>query len=179
MRYLILSTLAKEDEEVQGVLKELKEQGVQISYINTNEKQISGCIGCNTCWLRTPGVCAINDDYEQILIRMLQADRVILITETKLGFISYKMKNVVDRILPLATMNLRFKDGQMRHYPRYKKKLEMALVYKGQADNVFLTEWMERVCINLSFTSLGAFDMERKGDLYHAFGYDQLHAESC
>ncbi|MBE5962048.1 MAG: flavodoxin family protein [Lachnospiraceae bacterium] len=178
MRYLILSTLEEKNDEVQDVLKELKAQGVQTSYVNTNERNISACIGCNTCWLRTPGVCAVKDDYEQILIRMLQADRLLLITEAKFGFISYKMKNVVDRILPLATMNLRFKDGQMRHYPRYKKTLDVALVYKGQADNVFLTEWMERVCINLGFTSLGAFDMERKGELYYALGYDQLHTES-
>ena len=29
---------------------------------------ISHCVGCNCCWLKTPGICVIKVDYEQIFI---------------------------------------------------------------------------------------------------------------
>ena len=28
-------------------------------YVDTTEKKISHCLGCNHCWLKTPGVCSI------------------------------------------------------------------------------------------------------------------------
>ena len=83
--------------------------------------KISPCIGCNACWLKTPGVCSVKDDYEQILIAYLQHDATVIITDTSLGFIRYRAKNIVDRMLPLATMYTCIVDGQMRHVPRYEK----------------------------------------------------------
>ena len=41
--------------------------------LELSEKKISHCIGCNYCWLKTPGVCSIKDDYEEILKKMLHA----------------------------------------------------------------------------------------------------------
>jgi len=38
--------------------------------IDTTGMNISHCVGCNCCWLKTPGVCAIQDDYEPILRKM-------------------------------------------------------------------------------------------------------------
>ena len=41
--------------------------------IDTAGMNISHCIGCNYCWLKTPGICAIKDDYTPILKKMNQA----------------------------------------------------------------------------------------------------------
>lgn len=82
------------------------------------------CIGCNCCWLKTPGICTIKDDYEQILVKMIQAEQIWLIADTKYGFVSYQAKNVIDRIMLMVTMYLKMKNGQMRHVMRYKKWLE-------------------------------------------------------
>ena len=130
---------------------------------------LKGCIGCNHCWLVTPGICTIKDDYEQLLIKFLQAKQVIFLTESKLGFISYKMKDIIDRVLPLATMNLRFKDGQMRHYPRYNKHLKMGLIYKGDGNQEFLDKWFYRVMININGESLGTHDIKKKEEISNAF----------
>ena len=36
----------------------------------------------------------------------------LFISDTALGFIDYKMKHVIDRILPMATMYTRIENGQ-------------------------------------------------------------------
>ena len=49
-----------------------------------------------------------------------------------------KMKNLLDRILPIATMYLQFVDGQMRHVPRYDVRPNMGLIYVGEGDREYL-----------------------------------------
>ena len=49
----------------------------------------------------------------------------------------------------------------LRHVPRYEKKNTFGLIYKGMADQDYLSHWMERVAINMHGTSIGAFTMEQ------------------
>jgi multimeric flavodoxin WrbA len=70
--------------------------------VNVDDYKIGACIGCTHCWLKTPGVCALKDDWEMLFKKILKADAVIWVTEEKLGFISHTMKNIVDRIRPIA-----------------------------------------------------------------------------
>lgn len=158
---LIISTLEKNDKNLEQLIDKLK-QNNNTEIIYAENMNIKGCIGCNNCWLVTPGICTIKDDYEKLLIKFLQVERVIFITDLKLGFVSYKLKNIIDRLLPLATMNLRFKNGQMRHYPRYKKHYKMGLIYKGDGNQEFLEKWFERVMINIEGTSLGVYNIENE-----------------
>ncbi len=158
---LIISTLGKNDKDLEQLIDKFK-QNNNTEIIYTENMNIKGCIGCNNCWLVTPGICTIKDDYEKLLIKFLQAERVIFITDLKLGFASYKLKNIIDRLLPLVTMNLRFKNGQMRHYPRYKKHYKMGLIYKEDGNQQFLEKWFERVMINIEGTSLGVYNIKNE-----------------
>lgn len=70
------------------------------------------------------------------------------------------MKDVIDRILPMATMYTRVEDGQTRHVPRYKKEFRFGLLYAGNGNQAYLTHWMDRFCLNFHRISLGAFPIE-------------------
>lgn len=129
----------------------------KFQWIDTSGMQISHCIGCNYCWLKTPGVCAIKDDYLPILQKMSKADQVWLITDTRFGFVSYQAKNIVDRIMPLVTMNLKIQDGQMRHVMRYDHQPDFGIIYTGDGDQAYLNQWCQRVALNFGSHSLGAF----------------------
>lgn len=166
---MIVSTLEKNDADNKRIIKSLLKKINDFEIAYTEDMNIKGCIGCNRCWLITPGICTIKDDYEKLLIKFLEANQVIFITESKLGFVSYKFKNIIDRLLPLATMNLRFKNGQMRHYPRYKKQYKMGLIYKGNADEKFLEKWFQRVMINFEGISLGTYNIKNEEDVINAF----------
>lgn len=169
--YLIISTLAKNSAAAQELLASLTTQEKQAKLIETEGLKISHCIGCNDCWIKTPGICCMKDDYEKILIEILRAQTVIFITNTRLGFVSAKTKNLFDRILPILTMHLRIKNGQMQHYTRYGKNPDMALLYEGEADKDFINLWLSRVQRNLHGKSLGAYQSSEKEGLYHALDY--------
>lgn len=134
------------------------EKGINIDIIEAASLNISHCIGCNYCWLKTPGECAIKDDYEIILKKILHADQLWVISSTALGFLDHKGKNIFDRILPIATMYLKFKDGQMRHVHRYKKKTDIGIIYEGDADRQYLERWNKRATLNFESDSLGIFN---------------------
>ena len=130
---------------------------VEFELIDTTGMHISHCVGCNYCWLKTPGVCAIQDDYEPILRKMSRADQVWLVSDTRFGFVSWQTKNIVDRIMPLVTMYLKFKDRQMRHVMRYAHQPDIGVIYTGDGDQAYLERWCQRTALNLGSRSLGVF----------------------
>lgn len=163
---LMITVLDKDDLYNKKIIEDIQKNIDDVEIIYAEDMDIKGCIGCNSCWLVTPGVCAIKDDCEKLLIKILQSKQVIFISDLKLGFVSYKLKNIIDRLLlPLATMNIKFKNGQMRHYLRYKKHYKMGLIYKGQGNREFLNKWFERVMINIEGTSMGTYDIEDEGGI--------------
>ena len=126
-----------------------------IEVIDTSDMKIAHCVGCNQCWLKTPGVCAFKDDYEIILKKLIQAENLWLISDTRFGFLDYKGKRVMDRIMPMLNMTLDFRDGWMRHDLRYHA-LNIGLLYKGVAEKAMMEDWCKRTAANIGGQSLGA-----------------------
>ena len=156
-KLLIINTLPEDDPVVSPALEVLGRGAEQVRVIHTSEKNFRPCIGCNACWLVTPGVCAVKDGYEELLKAYLQADAVVFLAATALNFVDYRMKNVIDRILPLATMHIHIVKGECRHVPRYEKDLRFGLLYSGEADHDYLNRWMDRVMLNLGGENLGVY----------------------
>ena len=134
----------------------LPNNGDEVEFINTSDMKIAHCIGCNQCWLKTPGICAIKDDYETIVKRLVQVRDLWIISDTRFGFLDFKGKRVLDRIMPMLNMYLEFRDGWMRHQLRYHI-LNVGIIYQGHGDQALLTEWCERASHNLGGRSLGVF----------------------
>lgn len=160
MSVLVLNTLSECNDEAFKLQNQICARSSGSEVVYTKDMKISHCIGCNYCWLKTPGICTIKDDYESILKKILQHEKIVFITDTKFGFVSYQTKNLLDRILPIATMYLQFVNGQMRHVPRYDVHPQMGLVYTGNAEHAYLEKWMERTTLNFESTSLGVFSLE-------------------
>ena len=134
-----------------------------IEIIDTANMKIAHCMGCNQCWLKTPGVCAIKDDYETIIKKLVSADNVWLVSDTKFGFIDYRGKRILDRIMPMLNMYIIFRDGWMRHQLRYHS-LNVGVIYKGDGDQQMLEEWCNRTAANLGGRSLGVLALEESSD---------------
>ena len=137
--------------------KQMKEKGTDAEIIETDALHISHCIGCNHCWLKTPGVCSVKDDYELILKKLIHAGQLWVISDTALGFLDHKGKNIYDRILPIATMYLKFVGNQMRHVLRYDNKTDLGIIYTGEPEREYLKRWNERAALNFGSKSLGVF----------------------
>ena len=90
-----------------------------VEVVNTSGMKIAHCMGCNQCWLKTPGVCAIKDDYESIIKKLVDAENLWLVSDTCFGFVDWRGKRVMDRIVPMLNMYVEFRDGLERHELRY------------------------------------------------------------
>jgi len=166
MKCLVVSTLPEIDNKTNEFINSLKVKAIDTEVLETNKYKIGNCIGCNNCWLKTPGVCAVKDDWEILFKKFLKSDYVIFITEARLGFISHKMKNIVDRLIPFLLPYTTLYKGEMRHKNRYKKCWKIGLIYSGNGNKDFLNEWMERFTLNFLGKSLGAHNINESKELY-------------
>ena len=135
-----------------------KDENIEI--VNTADMKIAHCMGCNMCWLKTPGVCAIRDDYEIILKKLVAAENFWLVTDTKFGFVDYRGKRVLDRVVPMLNMYIEFRDGWERHQLRYHP-LNFGVIYKGDGNQELLEEWSMRVARNMAGRSLGVIALDK------------------
>ncbi|MGN0637029.1 MAG: hypothetical protein ACI4J0_01550 [Huintestinicola sp.] len=165
MSLLIVNTLPCNDPQALEAIDILGRFSEDYKIINAYEMNIKPCIGCNNCWLKTPGICSLKDGYEELLKGYLKYDETVFISGTALDFADHRLKNVIDRILPAATMYTCVVDGQFRHVPRYNKKFRFGLLYSGKADREYLNEWLDRVMINFMGESLGAFPIEQAKEM--------------
>ena len=156
---LVLNTLESGDcsEQIKALLAG-KDENIEI--VNTADMKIAHCMGCNMCWLKTPGVCAIRDDYEIILKKLVAAENFWIVTDTKFGFVDYRGKRVLDRIVPMLNMYIEFRDGWERHQLRYHP-LNFGVIYKGDGNQELLEEWSMRVARNLAGHSLGVIALDK------------------
>lgn len=158
MRASIISTISLSEEEKQKIIDFLK--GDELVFIDTATMKIASCQGCNDCWLVTPGICPLKDDMLSIIKEILQSDKTYFVTEGVNGFISYKLKNITERIMPLVTMKLQIKKGEMRHVARYKKNFRFGVIYRGESDKDYISEWLKCFMKNMLGKDLGVYCLE-------------------
>ena len=164
MKTLVLNTLGEEVLEQIRTLIPQKDGDVEI--IDTSDMKIAHCMGCNQCWLKTPGICAIKDDYEVILKKLIEAKNLWIVSDTHFGFLSHKGKRLMDRIMPMLNMTLGFRDGWMRHELRYHA-LNIGLMYKGAAEQSMMEDWCKRTAANIGGHSLGAIALTETPERIH------------
>lgn len=77
--------------------------GAEVNNVLLSEEGIKNCMGCFTCWAKTPGECAINDNMKELLKLYTGSDIVGYATPLYSGNITPMLKNFIDRLLPLVT----------------------------------------------------------------------------
>ncbi len=103
------------------VRKEVSSAGWQADGVLLREKKIAPCMGCFGCWIKTPGICAI-DDFGRDLARMaVRCDVIIFLTPITFGSYSSELKKAVDRFACSMLLPFFMKiNGEIHHKPRYK-----------------------------------------------------------
>jgi multimeric flavodoxin WrbA len=98
----------------------LKKGGASIEEIMLKKQNIKPCLGCYKCWTKTPGKCAQNDDMENILAKISEANLVVYVTPLYIFSVPGPMKTFLDRLIPLAEPFFVTKNGNTSHPPRNK-----------------------------------------------------------
>ncbi len=120
------------DQEFDGYIKELKsslaDKEHEAKLIMLRDFQLHECIGCYTCWLKTPGICCFDDGIDEILKAYLAADIVVYASPVIMGFVSALLKRVNDRMLPVVHPFLKLSEDRMAHLMRYDHYPEPVLL---------------------------------------------------
>lgn len=66
-----------------------------VEYIHLADFKIGPCIECNSCY--TTGTCRLEDDYQQLLQKILDADRLIFATPIFFMTVCAQAKALIDR----------------------------------------------------------------------------------
>lgn len=84
-----------------------------IEILHVGKLNINPCMGCFTCWDKTPGKCAINDDMTFVIEKKLWADLIIHSFPLYRFSVPGPLKTLIDRSLPmfLPFMNPELKYG--------------------------------------------------------------------
>lgn len=83
---------------------------------------IGPCRGCFACWLKHPGLCAIEDDQGNILKAMASADILVWTTPVVFGGYGAALKKSLDRFIPNILPFFIRVQGEIHHPPRYPRR---------------------------------------------------------
>lgn len=99
-----------------ALVKGMHEAGAEVETIHLRDKKIKQCIGCFTCWSKTPGVCVQKDDMtEEIFPKWLAADIAVYATPLYHYTVNAVMKTFIERTLPVVEPFMYSGDGRTHH----------------------------------------------------------------
>ena len=121
--------------------------------IVTADDGIRPCIGCFSCWAKTPGECVLKDGFNLMGQKIHNADSVTVISRYTYGGFSGKVKNIFDRSLGYVLPQFELSSGETHHKKRYEEDKEFTFIFYGPE----LTEekkdsakrYVEAVCANV------------------------------
>jgi hypothetical protein len=81
----------------------MRAAGGQVDIVNLREKAVKQCIGCFTCWTKTPGTCIHQDDMtKEIFPKWREADLAVYATPLYYHTMNAAMSIFKERTLPAA-----------------------------------------------------------------------------
>ena len=70
-------------------------------YVDLSQLKIADCMGCFSCWVRTPGRCVIRDDAVGVYPLIAHSDHVIYVSRLFCGSYDVPMKTMLERAIPV------------------------------------------------------------------------------
>lgn len=130
-------------------VKGMQQAGAEVEVVNLRQKKINYCIGCYSCWTKTPGICVHKDDMTQELFpKWLESDVVVYASPLYHFLVNAQMKTFIERTLPVAMPYLQRRGDITVHPLRSKHPDSVLISVAGFPDNsVFdqLSFWAKRV----------------------------------
>lgn len=77
--------------------------GETCEIIDTMQAEVHPCLGCFSCWWKTPGECVQKDGMARILDQILESDLLIWSTPLYCYSVPSNCKALLDRLLPLSS----------------------------------------------------------------------------
>jgi multimeric flavodoxin WrbA/putative sterol carrier protein len=115
-----------------ALVEGMRQAGAEVDVIQLRKKKINNCIGCYTCWTKTPGVCVHKDDMSaELFPKWLEADIAVYATPLYHFTVNASMKAFIERTLPVLEPFLMRSDGRTSHPRRHKTPAGVVLSVAG------------------------------------------------
>lgn len=122
---------------LEALVKGMHEAGAAVEMVNLRKKKIKFCLGCYTCWTKTPGRCIHQDDMTKELYPMwLESDIAVYATPLYNDGLSAAMKVFIERTLPSYEPWLDRKNGRTYHPLRDRHPAIVILSVAGMSEDV-------------------------------------------
>lgn len=122
----------------------------------SDQGTILPCIGCFSCWNKTPGQCVIKDGYENMGVLYHRAGEVHVISRYSYGGFSGFVKNVFDRSLGYVLPQFEVAEGETHHRKRYAEEKPFTFIFYGhglsEAEKDSARRYVTAVCANIRGT---------------------------
>ncbi len=93
----------------------------EIEKITLRERKIGVCAGDFYCWIRSPGICNINDDNRIIAEAVVTSDLMIFLSPVTFGGYSSTLKRMVDHLIQNISPHFVSINGETHHKKRYER----------------------------------------------------------
>jgi len=123
----------------------MEETGADVEVVHLRTQKVKDCIGCFTCWTKTPGLCVHRDDMtNELFPKWLQSDLVVYATPLYHFTLNAAMKAFIERTLPVLQPFFEEREGRTKHPLRGNHPADVMLSVAGfPEDSVFgqLSSW--------------------------------------
>ena len=113
---------------LERLLKGAERAGATTEVVFLQKQKIAGCVGCLTCWLKTPGTCVQRDGMAKLIKKIGGTDLMILATPVYVDGMTGQCKNFIDRLIPLLDPHYEIRNGHFRHVVKKKYCRKIFLV---------------------------------------------------
>lgn len=143
-------------------LEGAREAGAEVELVYLRKLKVKPCLGCFTCWLKTPGTCVQKDDVALILPKLGEAEIWVFAMPLYVDGIPGYFKMLLDRLIPGARPVIEIRDGHSRHPLRGSMRRQGKVVLIAncgfwELDNFDpLLVHMKAVCKNMGREFAGA-----------------------
>jgi len=137
-----------------------KEAGATVDIVHLARKNINTCIGCFSCYAKTPGKCVYDDDMVQLIERIKVSDMLTIATPLYIDGMPGLAKKFIDRLVTFMDPHFEIEAGQVRHPLRWNFPKKMFLIavcgYPGLRNFDPLVLHFERISENFHSEFCGA-----------------------
>lgn len=112
----------------------LNAAGHTVNHIQLRNFDLRYCTGCFGCWVKTPGECVTVDDGPKIRPAELHCDFLLWAAPLVNGYPSAKLKQMMDKSIPLIHPYIAVVHGEAHHRKRYDRYPLAGLLVGPEAD---------------------------------------------
>lgn len=138
-------------------------EAFEVEEMQVNQLDIHPCLGCFSCWSKTPGSCCMQDDMQQVIQKQLWADIILWSFPLYYFTVPGGLKNLIDRQLPMVLPFMEEDEtgtGSGSHPSRYDMSGKKTVVIstcgfytaKGNYDGVY--SLFDHVCGKDAYTAV-------------------------